>query len=78
MERGMISAGRDHATGQNRLPKLELVRLTIPRRVYTNSHMDVVVESLKRVWKRRNEVKGLKFKFEPRDLRFFQGTFESL
>lgn len=78
MERGIVYAGRDHTTGQNRLPKLELVRLTIPRRVYTNSHMDVVVESLKRVWKRRSEVKGLKFKFEPHDLRFFQGTFESL
>ena len=44
MERGNVSAGRDPKTGQNRRPSLELVRLTIPRRVYTQAHMDVVAE----------------------------------
>ena len=44
MERGIVSAGRDEATGKHRYPKLELVRLTIPRRVYTQAHMDVAAE----------------------------------
>jgi tyrosine phenol-lyase len=78
MERGVVSAGRDPATGKHRYPKLELVRLTIPRRVYTNSHMDVVIEGLKLLWKRRMQVKGLKIVFEPHDLRFFQAMFEPL
>ncbi len=78
MERGIVSAGRDPATGNHRVPKLELVRITIPRRVYTNSHMDVVVEGIKNLWKRRNDVKGLKMVFEPEALRFFQARFEQL
>jgi len=78
MERGIVSAGRDPLTGENHIPKLELVRVTIPRRVYTNSHMDVVAEGIKQVWKRRNEIKGLKMVFEPDSLRFFQARFEEL
>ena len=46
MERGVVSAGRNPATGGHRYPKLELTRLTIPRRVYTQAHMDVVAESV--------------------------------
>ena len=53
MERGNVSAGRDPKTGQDRRPKLELVRLTIPRRVYTQAHMDVVAESVAEVYDRR-------------------------
>ena len=78
MERGVVSAGRDHATGKHHYPKLELVRVTIPRRVYTNNHMDVTAEAIKLVWRRRGEVKGLKFTYEPESLRFFQGRFEPL
>lgn len=78
MERGIVSAGRNPKTGKNRAPKLELVRITIPRRVYTNSHMDVVAEALKNLWKRRTEIKGLKMTFEPKALRFFQAKFEPL
>lgn len=78
MERGIVSAGRDPATGEHRIPKLELVRITIPRRVYTNSHMNVVIEGVKNLWKRRNDVKGLKMVFEPESLRFFQARFEKL
>ncbi|UCC73802.1 MAG: tryptophanase [Gemmatimonadota bacterium] len=78
MERGNVSKGRDPETGQNYRPALELVRLTIPRRVYTNDHMRAVAEGIKRVYDRRDEIKGLKFVYEPAKLRFFQGRFESL
>uniref|UniRef100_UPI0023F88385 beta-eliminating lyase-related protein n=1 Tax=Isoptericola croceus TaxID=3031406 RepID=UPI0023F88385 len=52
MERGNVSAGRDPTTGKNRRPPLELVRLAIPRRVYTQAHMDLVTESVIDVYKR--------------------------
>lgn len=74
MERGVVSAGRD-AQGNNYMPKLELVRLTIPRRVYTQSHMDVTAESVIAVAGQAASVKGLAFTFEPRMLRFFMGRF---
>ena len=77
MERGNVSAGRDPATGKNRRPPLELVRLTLPRRVYTQAHMDVVAESVSRVYERRNEIRGLKMVYEPEYLRFFQARFEA-
>ncbi len=76
MERGTISAGRDPETGDNRYPALELVRLTIPRRVYTQAHMDVVAESVQEVNDTRNAVRGLRFTYEPELLRFFQARFE--
>jgi tyrosine phenol-lyase len=78
MERGNVSAGRDPRTGMNRCPPLELVRLTIPRRVYTQAHMDVVVESVIDVYKRRDTIRGLKMVYEPEHLRFFQARFEPL
>lgn len=77
MERGIVSAGRK-ANGDNYYPKLELVRFTIPRRVYTQAHMDVIAESTARVFERRNEIKGLKMVYEPKYLRFFQARFEPL
>jgi tyrosine phenol-lyase len=75
MERGTVSAGRDPATGENRHPKLELVRLTIPRRVYTQAHMDVTAESVQEVLDQRQRVRGLEFVYEPEYLRFFQARF---
>ncbi len=78
MERGVVSAGRDPDTGEHRYPKLELTRLTIPRRVYTQSHMDVVAESVKAVYERRAETRGLRMVYEPKYLRFFQCRFEPL
>ncbi len=78
MERGNVSKGRDPETGENYRPALELVRLTIPRRVYTNDHMKAVAYGIKRVFDRREKIKGLKFVYEPSKLRFFQGRFESL
>jgi tyrosine phenol-lyase len=76
MERGNVSAGRDPKTGENRRPRLELVRLTLPRRVYTQAHMDVVAESVAEVYERRDAVKGLTMVYEPPQLRFFQARFE--
>ena len=78
MERGNVSAGRDPETGKNRRPALELVRLTIPRRVYTQAHMDVVAQSVIDVYQRRNEVRGLTMVDEPEYLRFFQARFEPM
>ena len=78
MERGNVSAGRDPDTGQNRHPKLELVRLTIPRRVYTQAHMDVVAESIIELYNDRDKIPGLKMTYEPEYLRFFQARFEPL
>ncbi|MCH8929552.1 MAG: tyrosine phenol-lyase [Proteobacteria bacterium] len=78
MERGNVSAGRDPETGNNRRPALELVRLTLPRRVYTQAHMDVVVECVVNVFQRRKQIQGLKMTFEPEYLRFFQARFEPL
>lgn len=75
MERGAVSAGRDAATGRNRFPSLELVRLTIPRRVYTQAHMDVTTESVLEVHADRDRVRGLEFSYEPEYLRFFQARF---
>ncbi len=78
MERGNVSAGRDPKTGKNRRPLLELVRLTIPRRVYTQAHMDVVAEAVIDVYDRRDEIRGLKMVYEPEYLRFFQARFEPI
>ena len=78
MERGIVSAGRDPETGEHRHPKLELVRLTIPRRVYTNLHMDVVAESCEALLAERDSIVGLKMTYEPEKLRFFQARFEPL
>ncbi len=78
MERGVVSAGRDPQTGDHRYPKLELVRLTIPRRVYTQAHMDVVAEAVKAVYDQREGVRGLRMVYEPEYLRFFQARFEPI
>jgi tyrosine phenol-lyase len=77
MERGIVSAGRK-ANGDNYCPKLELVRFTIPRRVYTQAHMDVIAESTARVFERREKIKGMKMIYEPKYLRFFQARFEKI
>lgn len=77
MERGVVSAGRN-ANGENYYPKLELVRFTLPRRVYTQAHMDVVAEGAASVLEKRDKIKGLKMVYEPKYLRFFQARFERL
>lgn len=77
MERGVVSAGRK-PNGDNYFPKLELVRFTIPRRVYTQAHMDVIAESAANVYEKRHKIMGMKMVYEPRYLRFFQARFEKL
>jgi tyrosine phenol-lyase len=78
MERGIVSAGRNKETGEHYYPKLELVRLTIPRRVYTQAHMDITAETVEEVYFNREKVRGLKMVYEPKYLRFFQARFELL
>jgi tyrosine phenol-lyase len=78
MERGIVSAGRDKNTGKNHAPKLELVRLTIPRRVYTYAHMDIVAESIIDLYKNKESIRGLRFIYEPKMLRFFTARFEEI
>jgi len=78
MERGIVSAGRNKETGEHNTPKLELVRLTIPRRVFTQAHFDVSAYSIIELYKNRHEAKGLKMIYEPQYLRFFQARFEEL
>lgn len=75
MERGIVSAGRDRETGEHVRPRLELVRLTLPRRVYTQAHLDVTAETILEVHDGRDRVRGLEFVYEPEYLRFFQGRF---
>jgi len=76
MERGIVSAGRNQETGENNRVGLELVRLTIPRRVYTQAHMDVTAETVWEVWDRRDSIKGLEMVHEPQYLIFFQARFQ--
>ena len=78
MERGIVSAGRDKVTGENHYPKLETVRLTIPRRVYTYAHMDVVADAVIKLYQHREKIRGLKWAYEPKRLRFFTGRFEHI
>lgn len=78
MERGIVSAGRDVVTGENHKPKLELVRLTIPRRVYTQAHIEVTAESVLNVYQAAQKPKGLRMTYEPEYLRFFQARFERI
>lgn len=77
MERGIASAGKDPATGEEHVSELELVRLTIPRMVYGEEHFQYVAEGIKKLYARRNKIRrGLKMSYEPEILRFFGARFE--
>ena len=76
MERGIVSAGRNRETGEHYRPALETIRLTVPRRVYTYAHMDAVADGIIALFEKRDEIKGLKFVYEPKQLRFFTSRFE--
>ena len=56
--------------------KMDLVRLAIPRRTYTQSHIDYVIEVILEVWRKRDQIKGLKITYEPPFLRHFTARFE--
>jgi len=75
MERGIVSAGRG-SDGTDHRPSLELVRLTLPRRVYTESHLRFAAEGIATLLERRDRLPGLRFIHEPKYLRFFQARFE--
>ncbi len=79
VEIGAIMADRDPVTRENRFPKLELVRLAIPRRVYTDNHMNYVAEVLKMIYDTRHEAKtGYRIVYEPPILRHFSVELEKI
>jgi tyrosine phenol-lyase len=79
VEIGTVMFGRrDSATGTEAAAPMELVRLAIPRRVYTQSHVDYAVEAIINVWKRRTEVRGYRFLEQAEFLRHFTAAFEPL
>ncbi|HPY95917.1 MAG TPA: tryptophanase [Candidatus Cloacimonadota bacterium] len=78
VEIGTVLADRDPETREERIPKMELLRLAIPRRVYTNNHMDMIVWGLQQVWERRKSLRGLKIKYEAPIMRHFTATFEKI
>ncbi len=74
----VMNARKDPETGETIYPDLELVRLAIPRRVYTNTQMDYVAETVARVHEQRESLRGLRILYEPRFLRHFTARFEPL
>ncbi|MBD3166346.1 tryptophanase [bacterium] len=76
VEIGTVLADRDPDNGNNRPPKLELMRLTIPRRVYTDNHFAYVRDALVNLYERRDKIRGLKFTYEPPILRHFRARFD--
>lgn len=76
VEIGTVMFGSDPHTGKERPARLDLVRLAIPRRVYTQSHMDYVLEGISLVWERRSEIRGMRIVQAPRFLRHFTAKFD--
>jgi len=76
VEIGSVMFGLDPHTGDEHPARLELLRLAIPRRVYTQSHMDYVLEAISLVWERRHNIHGMKILRAPRFLRHFTAEFD--
>lgn len=68
----------DPTSGEIVYPQLEMVRLALPRRVYTQSHLDYVVDVMVRILKRRDEVRGFRFTYAPKFLKHFTARFEQI
>ena len=78
VEIGTVMFGHQDEAGEEIPSKMELVRLAMPRRVYTQSHVDYMVEAIVNVWKRREEVGGFRFTYQAPVLRHFTAEFEPL
>jgi len=79
VEIGTLLADRDPKTRENRYPKLELVRLAIPRKTYTQNHMDYIAAAVKNVFDRRSAIeKGYQIVWEPNILRHFTVKLEEI
>ncbi|MDY7076070.1 MAG: tryptophanase [Chloroflexota bacterium] len=79
VELGSVAfAQEDPETGETVYPELELVRLAIPRRVYTQAHLDYVVETCLRIYEQRSEIRGMRYTYVPQLLRHFTARFEPL
>lgn len=76
VEIGSLLYGRDVETGEDGLSELELLRLTIPRRTYTDNHIRYIADSLIEVYETREQVRGVRFTYEPRILRHFTAKFD--
>jgi tryptophanase len=72
----VMFAHPDPDSGEIVYPQLELVRLAIPRRVYTQSHMDYVAETLAKIAQRKSGIRGYKFTYAPEVLRHFTAKFQ--
>ena len=79
VELGTVAFGfTDPETGEEVFPKLDLVRMAIPRRVYTQSHMDYVVDVLAKIVSQAESYRGYEIVYQPRLLRHFTARFEPL
>ncbi len=74
----LMFASRDPETGETVYPKLELVRLAIPRRVYTNLHLEYVAEVIEEIYRKRDQLKGLRITYEAPTLRHFTARLEEV
>lgn len=75
-EIGTVMFGLNPQTGEEQPARLDLLRLAIPRRVYTQSHMDYVLEAIQLVWERRAAIRGMKIVKAPQFLRHFTAHFD--
>jgi tryptophanase len=79
IELGSVAFAReDPETGETIYPDLEMVRMAIPRRVYTQAHLDYVVETWQRLYEKRDQIRGMRYTYAPRLLRHFTAHFEPL